>query len=979
MIVGQRQPNKVNESRGRNKNNLKIIPKSNKLVQALNLPSVMNVNPRSIYNKLKEFQTFVLEENIDCIFMSESWERPDNPLDQVIDLPSHTVISNPHQRKGVGGRPALIINSEKYIIKNLTQSLIEIPWGVEATWALITPKKLTNNSMIKHIAVCSFYSKPRSRSKSLLLDHISQAFNIISAKYTEGLHFILAGDSNCLKLDNILNLSPYFRQMVTGVTRLNPPKMLDPVITTLSRFYQTPLCLPPLDSDPDCDGTAADHLIVVMRPVDTLNNIPARSYREVKVRPFTHSGMSLFRSWIEKETWDLVLSENSVNKKSEILQKMVLDKLNEYCPEKLRRFSSDDKPWFTSQLKKLDRRRRREYNLNRRSKKYLQLHKLFNKKVLLAKKQFKSKMIDDILVAKSSQWYSKLKRVTNYEKKEAEYIQVEQISQLSDIAQAEAIANNFSEISNQYKPLQRNQIETPLIPSHSVPKFTPTKVRTYLQSIKTNKSSPPGDIPAKIIKEFAMFLSIPVADIINSGISLGEWPKIYKHEIITPVPKQFPPETIDMLRPISNLLNLNKIMEKIVCEMIVDDMKQQIDKKQFGNQKHLGIQHYLIKMIHRIVTNLDNSSKGEVKAVLCLFIDYKQAFSRQDHTLGIKSFIANGVRSSLIPILMSYFEDREMRVKWHGEISDPKKLPGGGAMGATLGIWEYLSQTNNNSDCVPEEDRFKFVDDLSILEIINLLNVGLSEFDFHSQVPSDIPVDGHYLDANNLKSQHYLNEISEWSDRHQMIISQQKTKAMIFNYTNNYQFGTRLKLQNENIECVQKMKLLGTWVNADLTWDDNCAYLIKKVNSRMALIRSILSFGASRKEMVHFWITFCRSVLEQSCVVWHNSLTQDNSVDLERTQKSFAKLILKDEYENYNEALLKLNLHTLADRRENISLKFAKDGLKFNTLTDLIRKNEKTHPMKIRKSEAFNVNFSNTERMKKSSILYIQNLLNNEN
>ena len=131
---------------------------------------------------------------------------------------------------------------------------------------------------------------------------------------------------------------------------------------------------------------------------------------------------------------------------------------------------------------------------------------------------------------------------------------------------------------------------------------------------------------------------------------------------------------------------------------------------------------------------------------------------------------------------------------------------------------------------------------------------------------------------------------------------------MLFNFTNKYQFGTRLKLQNENIEFVEKMKMLGTWVNTSLTWDENCAYLVKKVNSRMTLIRSILSFGASRKEMVHFWITFCRSVLEQSCVTWHSSLTDENSVDLERTQKTFAKLILKDEYENYTKALLKLNM-----------------------------------------------------------------------
>ena len=119
-------------------------------MQALNLPTVMNVNPRSIYNKKEEFHKFVEEEAIDCIFMSESWERPENPLTEIINLPDHTVISNPHQRDGVGGRPALIINNTKFQVSNLTQSLIEIPWGV-ATWALISPKNITSDSKIKKI------------------------------------------------------------------------------------------------------------------------------------------------------------------------------------------------------------------------------------------------------------------------------------------------------------------------------------------------------------------------------------------------------------------------------------------------------------------------------------------------------------------------------------------------------------------------------------------------------------------------------------------------------------------------------------------------------------------------------------------------------------------------------------------------------------------------------------------------------------
>ena len=109
-----------------------------------------------------------------------------------------------------------------------------------------------------------------------------------------------------------------------------------------------------------------------------------------------------------------------------------------------------------------------------------------------------------------------------------------------------------------------------------------------------------------------------------------------------------------------------------------------------------------------------------------------------------------------------------MRVKWQGIISESRKLPGGGAMGASLGNWEYLSQSNDSADCVPEEDRFKFVDDLSTLEIINLLTIGLSSLSMKHHVPSDIPEHGQFIHSENLKSQKYLKEINSWTESKKM-------------------------------------------------------------------------------------------------------------------------------------------------------------------------------------------------------------------
>ena len=106
-----------------------------------------------------------------------------------------------------------------------------------------------------------------------------------------------------------------------------------------------------------------------------------------------------------------------------------------------------------------------------------------------------------------------------------------------------------------------------------------------------------------------------------------------------------------------------------------------------------------------------------------------------------------------------------MRIKWHGNFSKSRKMPGSGAMGSNIGNLEFDSQTNHNSDCVPEADSFKGVDDLSILEVINLINIGISSYNVRQQVPNGLPQHGQCVDNLKLKSQIYLNEITKWKEK----------------------------------------------------------------------------------------------------------------------------------------------------------------------------------------------------------------------
>ena len=155
----------------------------------------------------------------------------------------------------------------------------------------------------------------------------------------------------------------------------------------------------------------------------------------------------------------------------------------------------------------------------------------------------------------------------------------------------------------------------------------------------------------------------PITDLINKCIAKGTWPDCFKCEIVTPVPKVFPPKEISDLRNISGLLTINKISEKCIAELMISDMKAKLDPSQFAHQKGISIQHYLIKKFNRILTNLDNSSTGEAKDVLATLVDWKQAFPRQCPKLGVEAFIAVGIRPALIPMLINYFKNRNMKVK----------------------------------------------------------------------------------------------------------------------------------------------------------------------------------------------------------------------------------------------------------------------------------------------------------------------------
>ena len=120
------------------------------------------------------------------------------------------------------------------------------------------------------------------------------------------------------------------------------------------------------------------------------------------------------------------------------------------------------------------------------------------------------------------------------------------------------------------------------------------------------------------------------------------------------------------------------------------------------------------------------------------------------------------------------------------------------------------------------------------------MTIGLTSFNIKHQVPSDIPTHGQYIPSENLRSQDYLTDISQWTNKQKMLLNTKKSKTMIFNYTTNFQFTTRLSLEGTNLDVVKYTTLLGTIITDDLKFDRNTDALIKKAYIRMQLLRRLL-------------------------------------------------------------------------------------------------------------------------------------------
>ena len=236
--------------------------------------------------------------------------------------------------------------------------------------------------------------------------------------------------------------------------------------------------------------------------------------------------------------------------------------------------------------------------------------------------------------------------------------------------------------------------------------------------VKSTKRTLPIDLPNKLRKEVSVELVKPLTNIINACLNQGRWPALWIREWVCPVPKVPEPQVLKDVHKVACTSNYNKVLESFTKDWILEDIAGKLDIAQYRGKKGVGPEHMVVALMDRILSLLDRNSSRS--AVLKTRADWDSAFDRGNPTSTILKFLKLDSRPPIVPLLQDFLSGRTCSVWYNSAESSLISLVGGIQQGSLIETDAYLVTSDNCADVVEPEDKFWYIDDFEVLELIKL-------------------------------------------------------------------------------------------------------------------------------------------------------------------------------------------------------------------------------------------------------------------
>lgn len=841
----------------------------------LMLPRVLASNVRAI-TKAKHAELLIASADFDIIMITESWLKPHKT--KAFSIPGFRLLNVDRSEKRAGGVCM-------YIRETLSAAIVSeyTSTNVSTMWVAF------HQDSLPPIIYATIYHPP-NLPKAICestIDHITATVSQLSSRY-HNAKFIIYGDFNDLDTQPITDLFA-FHQLVTFPTR--GEKTIDLVFSDIDEYTKSP--------ETTCLQAApigeSDHNSIEL----TTKLRPKHTYTTVLKRVITEKCKIGISSDLQHQTWDSVTAESDASNKAAKFQEVVTTIVDKWCPKRKVRTPINKDPITTPLIAKLRRAKQKAFRKGCKSWKYFS--KLLKQKLSeIQGKQVETKIHN--VTSGTSSWWKSIKQVTGEHKtnRATPYINIE--NEWLD-------KKEFCERLNEYYVSMGENMElsTPDLPANCsmVPNcVSEWEVHKELQKIKTHKATHSSDFPSWVTRDNAELLAKPIADIINSILTTGCYPSVWKAAEITPLPKTNCPKTYKDYRPIALLFHVGKIAERFMNREL---SKHLVDKKQYAYTKGVGTTDALVKLVTDVVTSLDHKSTYAVQS-LCL--DFSKAFDLMRPDTLAKKLLKQNVAPLTVKLVTDFLSERSQCVKIEETKSAPLRTKLGVPQGTISGpiLWNLFVQ-----DLDPTSNTLKYADDTTLYMLTEKESVSTTNETGRNRD----------IDIVNNPLQLAADRASLWSAENHQRLNATKTQYMAFTLQLNVKLTTPININGEEIAQSSETKLLGVYLDNHLSFSHHVTKTIEKTRSAVHGLLTLKRHGAKEQVLVKFYQARIQPILTYAAPAWCPYTSAQSRAKLSRHQ-SLCLRIIYPPIKSLTERLHLANIKPICETLDSLCSSYAR-------------------------------------------------------
>ena len=414
--------------------------------------------------------------------------------------------------------------------------------------------------------------------------------------------------------------------------------------------------------------------------------------------------------------------------------------------------------------------------------------------------------------------------------------------------------------------------------------LTPTtehEVSSLITSLPNITSSGYDNINNLLLKEIKQNIVVPLTLLINRSLLEGKFPQAMKLADVCPLFKSKDRTEPNNYRPISLLLTLSKLLEKIMYTRVYNFLidTNQIYNSQYGFRSGHNCEHAVSELISAGLKGLKQK-----EYILGVFLDLSKAFNTLDHQVLLNKLSRYGIRGTALSWFASYLSGRKIRVKCSvassgkTEYSNYEPVYYGTPQGSCLAPLIYLIFTKDLAIHLEHCNTIMITDDTTLYQT-------------HKSI--------HYL---KWCLQEDMKTLSDWFRANKLTLNLDKTACVLFK-KNGDKTEIKLTLDKSQITSVKDTKFLGMWLDCYLNWNIHMTNLFVKLKRNQSMLQLSRHFldEQSRKLIYH---SHLESHINYGLLIWGNNVSKEQINKLQRIQTECLKLIThKNKRGNLNKEL----------------------------------------------------------------------------